>query len=280
MEENSSVERIMKQQKLRRKARRGEILLQRLYKFVRFIFILCFIYFTYRLCNAHYWFINSDVFKVPDSPFVEILGNNIVSREQILNTLADYEIPNKPIYRVNPREITRRIHRLSPIKKVYVRRFWLPVRFVIMVEEVTPAISVSPSENAPDIIAFALSGECIGREFLPFKNDMNTVKVLSYGTNGDDYADWDKDKIIQLYNIALKLEAYSGEDVEYLDLRNPQNAFAKIQSGRIRLGKLDSTLDTRIKRIKTTLPEIKKQNKPLDYLDLAWDESVYFKMKQ
>ena len=161
MEDNYVVQRRIKKEKLRREARRGEILVRRIYKLIRFIFILFIFYSAYRLCNAHYWYLPADTFTAKESKHVEILGNSIVSKEKILNELKTYQIPNKPIYKINPREIEERIEKLTPIRNAYVRRFWLPAKFLIMIEEVTPALIISPNEESPAVAAFALSGELI-----------------------------------------------------------------------------------------------------------------------
>ena len=279
MEENYIVQRRIKKDKLRRQARRGELAVRRIYKIFRFIFVLFIFYAAYRLCNAHYWYVPADTFLVKDSKHVEFLGNSIVSKEKILNELKSYKIPNKPIYKINPREIEERIEKLTPVRNVYVRRFWLPAKFLIMVEEVTPALTISPNEESPAVAAFALSGELITREYLPLNTKFPVVKILSYGGKSDDYDNWDKKKIIMLYDIANAIKEYSNENIEYIDLRNPHNVFVQLNTIKLRIGELDSTVFERIKTIHNILPEVRNIPGKIKYVDLAWKDSKYLKME-
>lgn len=279
MEENYIVQRRIKKEKLRREARRGEIAVRRIYKLIRFIFVLFIFYSAYRLCNAHYWYVPTDTFKSKNNKHVEIIGNSIVSNDKIFNELKKYQIPNKPIYKINPREIEERIEKLTPIKNAYVRRFWLPAKFLIMIEEVTPALIISPNEESPAVAAFALSGELITREYLPLNTKYPVVKILSYGGKRDDYDNWDKEKILNLYNIARAIKDYSNENVEYIDLRNPHNVFAQLDTVKIRIGDLDSKVYERIKSIHNILPEVRNIQGKIKYIDLAWTESKYIKLE-
>ena len=280
MEENYVIQRRIKKEKLRRQARRGEIFVNRLYKFFRFIFILFIFYSAYRLCNAHYWYLPADTFTAKESKHVEILGNSIVTKDKILNELKTHEIPKKPIYKINPREIEEKIEKLTPIRNAYARRFWLPAKFLIMIEEVTPALIISPNEESPAVAAFAMSGELITREYLPLNTKYPVVKVLSYGGKRDDYDNWDKEKILKLYDIANTIKNYSNENVEYIDLRNPHNVFVQLDTVKLRIGELDSTLYERIKAIQNILPEIRNIPGKIKYVDLAWKDSKYLKMEK
>ncbi len=274
-----AVERRIKQQKLRRKVRRGEIAIRRIYKLIRFLLIIGIFYCIYKAAYLHYWYFPSNLYDIPVGERIEFYGNKIVSNEKILNEMRKFPVENKPLYMINPEKMAHKIEQLSPIKRVYIRRYWFPARYAVMVEEVTPAIVISPSEEAPAVAAFALGGEIIGREYLPLKEECDTVKVLSYGTKGDDYENWDVEKIQQLYRLSKELELYSGEKVEYIDLRNPHDIYAKIQSVKLRLGELDVSLFERIKVIQVILPAVKKMTAPVAYVDLSWKVTKYIKME-
>ena len=273
------VQRRIKQQRLRRKARRGEIAIRRIYKLVRFVFIIFIFYATYRIAICHYWFLQSNIYEQNNVKRIEILGNNIVSDKKIINEMKKFPIERKPIYQISPAEIANGIEQLSPIKRAYVRRFWLPARYVVMIEEVTPVITISPSEEAPEIAALAITGELIGREYLPLPNKFNAVKVLTYGTNNDDYENWDEEKISNIYKLARLIEEYSGEKVEYIDLRIKHNAFVKIESAKLKLGEIDVSVFERIKSIHDILPQIKHMTEKIQYIDLSWKDSKYLKME-
>ena len=85
MSNEYAVQRRIKQQKLRRKARRGEIAIRRIYKLIRFSFILFIFYATYRLAICHYWFLPSNIYEKGTGKNLEILGNEIVSDKKIIN---------------------------------------------------------------------------------------------------------------------------------------------------------------------------------------------------
>lgn len=279
MSNEHAVARRMKQQKLRRKARRGEIALRRLYKFIRFILIIAIFYGIHKAAYLHYWYFPSDLYNKPLGERIEILGNKIVPNEKILNEMRKFPVEHKPIYRINPEKMAHGIEQLSPVKRAYIRRFWFPARYVVMIEEVVPAIVIAPSENVPVVAAFAIDGEIISREYLPLKDECNAVKVLSYGTKGDDYEHWDVEKIRQLHKLAKQLELYSGENVEYIDLRNPHDIYAKIDSVKLRLGELDVSLFERIKVVADILPAVKEMTDPVAYIDLSWKVTKYIKMQ-
>lgn len=280
MEEINPVQRRIKHQQLRRKARRGEIALRRLYKFIRFLIILSIFYGVYRFTNLHYWDLPSDIYNNKNYNYVEILGNSLVKDEKILEKMKTVSFKYKKIYQINPATIETEIEKLVPIKRAYVRRYWFPARFVIMVEEVMPAITISPSETAPDIVAFSFDAELIPREYLPLPDNSNAVKILSYGTKGDDYEKWDGEKINSLYKLAKLLEEYSGEKVLYLDMRNPHNVFAQLESVKIRLGEVDVNVFERIKSVRNILPEVKHLEQKVKYIDLSWKKSKYIKLDE
>ena len=273
------IERRIKQHKLRRKARRGEIAVRRFYKCIRFLFILFIFYSLYRVCNTHYWYLPKDIFENPKSSAIEILGNNIVKKEKIIKEIKDNTPIENPLYKIDPSSITQRIETLPPIKRAYIRRYWLPARLVIMIEEVEPAIIVSPTEDTPEIIAFSREGDIIPKEYLPLGNKYKPVRVLSYGTQGDDYEQWDSEKVDKLYQLAKFIKAYSNEEVLYIDLRQPHNVFVQLQNVRIRLGEIDETVFERIKSIQDIMPELKILKENIKYVDLAW-ETKYLKLNK
>lgn len=272
-----SVERRIRQHKLRRKARRGEIAVRRVYKFIRFLFLIFLFYMVYRCAMTHYWYLPQDIYTKNTSKYIEILGNSIVSKEKILNEMKKFPLPNKPIYQINPDKIANEIEQLSPIKRAYIRRYWLPPRLVVMIEEVTPAITIAPTENAPVVAAFAITGEPIGKEYLPLNKNIDVVKILSYGTKGDDYNNWTTEKISDLYKIGKLLEQYTSERNQYIDLRNPHNAYAQMETVKLKLGEIDVSLFERIKSIHDILPEIKHRKLKVKYVDLSWKDTKYIK---
>lgn len=271
------IERRMKQHKLRRKARRGEIAVRRFYKCIRFIFILFIFYVIYRLGNAHYWYLPNDMYENPKKNAIEILGNDIVKKEKIIAQIKDITPKKVPLYKINPANLAKSIEELPPIRRAYIRRYWFPARLVIMVEEVEPALIVSATEDTPEIIAFSTNGEIIPKEYLPLDSKYKPIKILSYGTQGDDYEHWDSEKIETLCKLAYFIKAYANEEIKYIDLRQPHNVFVQLQNVKIRLGEIDDTVFERIKSIQDIMPELKILKENIKYVDLAW-ETKYLKL--
>ena len=48
----------------------------------------------------------------------------------------------------------------------------------------------------------------------------------------------------------------------------------------IRLGEINDTAMSRIKNIGSILPEAKKYNQKIKYIDLRWDDSYYLRLKE
>lgn len=280
MENNSTVKRRIRASQLRRKLNRNYALIRRMYKFLRFVFTIFLFYLAYTILTLPQWYINEEEFFNGEANNVEILGNEIVSRERILSTIREFNITSEPIYKLNPKSMTNKLREITPINNAYIRRYAFPSRLVIMVDEVTPILTISPSESAPDVVAFAITGELIGREFLPLPTHMNTVKVLTYGTQGDDYHDWDKEKVLMLYNLARATEEYAGEEVEYIDIRSPQNAIIKITSAKIKIGEINNSTFETIKEIHNILPAVKQLKNEIKYIDLSWEKTKYLKMEK
>lgn len=280
MTESYSVARRLKQHKLRREARRGKIFFRRLYKLIRFVFVIFIFYAVYRLSATHFWYLPEDITSDKNSQHIEILGNDIVSNKKIKEEIKKCPIAKLPLYKINPEEITKKLEELAPVKRAYIRRFWIPARLVVMVEEETPAIIIAPTENSAPVAAYSTTGKFITREYLPLKNNKNVAKILSYGTQEDDYDNWDLDKITTLYNINDLIEDYAEEEVQYIDLRQPHNVFVQLETVKIRLGELDNSAFERIRAIHDILPQLNEIKENIKYIDLSWKESRYLKLKK
>lgn len=279
MEQNSTIKRRIKASQLRRKLNRNSAFFRKTYKFLRFIFTIYLFYLAYTIFTMPQWYIDEEEFYNGNANNVEILGNEIVSRERIINTIREFNITSDPIYKLNPTLMTNKLREITPINNAYIRRYAFPSRLVVMIDEVTPVLTISPSEIAPDVVAFAITGELIGREFLPLPQQFKTVKILTYGTQGDDYHDWNKEKILMLYNLARATEEYSGEEVEYIDIRTPKNAIIKITSAKIKIGEINNSTFETIKEIHNILPAIKQLKSDVKYIDLSWEKTKYLKME-
>ena len=270
---------LVKKKRRERLIRKGRMKQERFRAFVRFMLSLLFLFGLGYALRCHGWYMDPKAFNYVGGESVAIINNNIVPAHKIMVLLKGSNVPNTPIYMAKTSDIKKNIMKLAPIEDVYIRRYAFPARIQIILKERVPAMLIAPDEKSQPVAFFTTDGKLIGREFLPLKKEYNTIKVLSYGNKGDDYHKWDLKKIKELEKIKNYVEAYSKESVEYIDLRNPEDVFVKINTVNIRLGKLDDSVYKRIERIPSILPQVKMVDSKVKYLDLSWEKVNYLKLQ-
>lgn len=273
-----SAKRRIQKNRMERKVRQSQMWLNRFRILIRLITTILLIFLSYKLLKLPQWYLNKNAFNSLDNPSLEILNNKIVPSYKILTALRKAEVPNTPIYRVETNELKQNIMQLEPVEDVYIRRFWFPARLQINIQERVPIISISPAANVAPIAFFASGGKLIGREYMPIPKSYKTILVLSYGTRGDDYRNWDNDKIKLIEQVAKAVIANSHEGIQYIDLRNSKDVYVKIRTVNIRLGELDDGVFERINRIPSILPQVKTLDKKINYIDLRWKNANYIKL--
>lgn len=271
-------QRRLKQNQMERKVRQSQMWLARLRVFARFFIILIMLAVGYKLLKLPQWYLNKNVFNSMSNNSLEILNNKIVPSYKILSALRRTEVPNTPIYRLETDEIRHNVLQIEPIEDVFVRRFWFPARLQVIVQERVPVLVISPELKVPPIAFFARGGKLIGRDYMPLDKSFKTILVLSYGTRGDDYRNWNNEKVKLLERIAKAVEVSSGEKVEYIDVRIPKDVYVKVKTANIRLGDIDDTVFERIDRIPSILPQVKTLDKKIKYVDLRWKDANYIKL--
>lgn len=254
--------------------------LRRLRALLRLFMVGVLIFAAYKVYKLPQWYLDKNAFSSASNGSLEIIGNKITPKYKIISILRQTPVPQRPIYLFDTKKIEKDIETLEPIKQVYIRRFWFPARIDIIVEERTPLISISPAVDVAPIAFFAQGGTLIGREYLPLDKSFKTILVLTYGTKGDDYRIWDETKIKRIQLLAKTLEYYSGEELKYLDFRNPKDVYAQLPDVKVRLGEMNSTIEDRVKNIASILPQIKSLNKKIKYIDLQWEETQYIKLDE
>ncbi len=226
------------------------------------------------------WYMDKSAFKVYNPANITIVGNKIVPTAKVFKTLNDLNVPNHPVYLFKTGDIRNRIKKLSPVDEVYIRRYAFPAKLTIIVREKVPTVVIAPDEKVNPVAFFTKDGTLVGREYLPLSPQFKTIKVLSYGNKGDDYHKWTKEKIHKIEKIVRYVETYAKEPVLYLDFRNPEDIYVMIKTVKIRLGKLDDTVFTRIERIPSILPQVKLMDSKIKYLDLSWEKVNYLKLDE
>ena len=263
-----------------RKVRKQGIFLIRFRKLCRFLITLVILYFTYRLMFSAKWYLPKDTITSYEIKRIQIVGNKITPTYKIIAAISNIELPHKPIYMINTEEFSNKISALASVKKVYIKRVWAPARIIIYIEESEPILTVAPSKDVAPIAYFSKDGKLVGREYLPLPEGYNPILVLSYGNQNDDYVKWNRDKVLSIEKLAKTIEKASGEKVQYIDMRKPNDIFIKLPSVKVRIGEIDSNTYNRIKDLKSILNKTKDFEKKIKYIDLSWDESKYLKLGQ
>lgn len=263
-----------KERQLRKKKKK----LGQLKNFLRFILFLCLISGIYFFITLPGWYLKPDVFSKPDGETVEIINNKLVPSNFIYNSLKDIQVYNIPIFIMPVAPIKNELKKIPAIKSVYVRRYGFPARIKIIVRERVPMAVIKPDvDKIP--VAFATTDNAIvtNKNFMHLAESDSTLKIIT--KNPEFRKDWTIEKILYINKIAKDIETYSKEKVQYVDMRNPNDVYVKIESTNIRLGVLDSTVFERIKRIYTILPQLNNVDEEIKYVDISWDKVNYLKIK-
>lgn len=266
----------MKYFKQKRRQKRIKTKIFQMHSLLKVIAIVAMLWLCSRLMICKYWYLPQNTFNSYPNKHVRIIGNKITPNEKIIAALKTHPIPRVPIYLLNTTPYEKEIEKLSPVKKAFVRRYWLPTRFEVTIEEEIPVITISPAPNAPEIAAITKKGRVISKEYLPIDSKKyKTYKILTY----DDFKEWTSEEIYHLTILAQRIEDYSGEKLVYLDIRNKNDVFAQVETIKIRIGELNSTLKERIERLSSIMPQIADLKRQTEYLDLRWDNTTYLKKK-
>ncbi len=246
---------------------------------LRALLIALIIFSSYKILCSSKWYYPQKMFISSKNKNVAIVGTYITSPEKVLSIMKKVEIPKRPLYMLDVKGFEDKISEIKTVKSVHIRRYWLPARMQIVIEDKMPVIMIAPNENSKPVAFFVEDGTLLGAELLPKNEKLYPLKVLSTGEQ-DNFVHWKEDKINAILELAEKTKQYSGEDVEYIDYRNPHNVFVKIKSVLIDIGEPDDKAYDRLKSIKTILKNIDKIDKKIEYVDLRWDVTRYIKIKE
>lgn len=268
----------LKVNKIRRQINANKAILLRIKVLIAIIMCFSICFLSYKILKLPQWYISSAKILNADSSVIKLHGNVITPDYKIINIIRQTQIPYVQMFRLNPKDLVENILQLQTIKKVYVRRYWFPARLVIFVEERTPAFVLVPNLDSPPVAALTTDGIILDRDYFPFKTQIKNKKILTYGVRNGQEEVWDKQRVDEVLNLVKMIEGYSNQEVQYLDLRNPNDAYVMLEEYLIRLGEINDTLPSRVKWIATILPEAKKINQKIKYIDLRWEDSRYFRL--
>lgn len=272
-------EHLKKQFQMQRKIRKSKNRINFILAFSRLFLLVFFVFLGYFILNLKYWRLNPMAFSSIKNTSIKIENNYITPSEKILKAIQENEVSTKPIFLMNTDSIKESIMKIPPIQNVYIKRFWLPARLEILVQEREPAITIAPNENVPPIAFYTKDGSLIGRAYLPLAPSFKTVKVLTYGSYAGK-GKMDTEKIKFITTIARDIEQASKEQIEYIDWRNPDDIYVQIPTVKLRLGSVTPlTYPDTLKKINglpSILPKVKILDKKVKYLDLRWQNNIFF----
>ena len=266
--------------KMKRKVANAKRRIRRFRMLLRVGMIIFLLWASYKILNLDGWYLNPDKVMEMDPNTVQIEGNIITPEYKISDIIRTTEMPEEQIFKYSTKPLEESLSTLQSVKRAYVRRFSFPARIFVFTEEREPVFLIAPNDETPPISAVTKDGYYIDREFMPIPSKFKTTKILSYGTGGDDYENWDKKRVDEILKLIKKVETYSKQKVLYLDLRNKNDVYIKLEEVLLRLGTIDETTDSRINRIPTILPKVKEmQEDDIKYIDLRWKDSFYITKK-
>ena len=225
------------------------------------------------------WYLPQDAFTKKDGKTVEIINNNIVPTSIIYDELQDVKVPRVPIFLMSVKPIKKEIFKIPVVKYIYVRRYGFPARIQIIIRERVPVAVIKTDLKNKPVAFFTSDGVLVSnKNYMGLSETKSALKILTNSPKVENF--WTVKKVEEVSNIVKAVESYSGQKVEYVDMKNPNDVYVKIQTTRIRLGMLDSTVYERIKRIYTILPQIGDMGNQVNYIDLRWDKVNYLKLKK
>ncbi len=269
----------VKHKQTERKIRKKRKKLNRLKSFLRSVLLIVLLFVIYEFVKLPQWYLPQDVFKKFDSNKIEIVNNNIVPDAVVYSSLKNIYVPKLPIFLMSVKPIKKELFKIPVIKNIYVRRYGFPARIQIILRERIPVAVIKTDLNAKPVAFFTSDGILIAnKNYMGLSNSKSLLTILTTSSKLDK--NWTVKRVNYIEKIVKAIETYSGEKVSYIDMRNPNDVYVKIEKTSIRLGALDSTVFERIKRIYTILPQIKDMDSRIKYIDLSWDKVNYLKLKK
>lgn len=273
-EGKNSMRRKQKERYIRKKRKR----IKRIKAFLRIVLLAMLLYGAYLFIKIPQWYLKSDAFSKSDQTSIEVINNYIVPKNIIYNSIKDIKVTNKPIFLFGVSEIKKELFKIPVIKNIYVRRYGFPARIQIIIRERIPSVVLKTDVNSMPFAFITTDGVLISNKiYMPLSEAKSPLKIIVKNTA--EAKNWDLKRIDFIEKIVKSVEAYSSEKVQYIDMKDPNDVYVKIESTNIRLGVLDSLVFERIKRIYTILPQISEIDGKVKYVDLSWDRVNYLKLE-
>ena len=271
--------RILKIKKMERRINTFRTMLRRIRVLLALVIIALILLFGFKLLRLPQWYIDSTKLSHADPEVLQIVGNVITPDYKIINLIRQTKLPNVQIFRLDTKELEQNLEQLQTVKKVYVRRYWFPARLQVALDERTIAFLLAPNLETEPMSALTTDGVLLDHDYFPFKTTAKARKLLTYGVHDGVDEVWDKKKVDEILKLIKAIEAYSNQEVQYIDFRNQSDIYIMLQEHLVRFGELNDTSLARAKWIASILPEAKKYKDKLKYIDLRWEDSRYLRLE-
>lgn len=249
--------------------------------FLRALTIALIVFCGYKILTSSKWYYPQGMFESAKNQNLAIVGTYITSKNKVLEVMKRVQIPKRPLYMIDVKAFEDRISEIETVKNVYIRRYWFPARMLIVIEDKMPILMIAPDEKSPPAAFFVEDGTYLSADLFPRDEKIYPLKVLTKGDNpSDNFIYWKEDRLKQLLELCEVAEQYSGEKVEYIDVRDPQDVYIKIKPVLLRIGKLDDNTITKLKSISIILPNLDKIEEKIIYVDLRWNVAKYLKIER
>ena len=268
----------LKVNKIKRQIVGARTFLIRLKLLLSLLLMVGFCFLGLKVLKSSYWYMDLNKLNSADPTVLKIQGNVITPSHKVINMIRQTQIPYTQIFRLDTKELEQNISQLQPVKKVYVRRHWFPARITVALDERTPAFLLTPNLEAQPHSALTTDGVLIDHDYLPLNPSIKVIKLLTYGVKDGVDVVWSKEKVGEILKLVKAFEAYSNQQVQYIDLRNNKDVYIMLQEYLIRFGEINETSFKRVKSIAAILPEAKKIQQKIKYIDLRWEDSSYFRL--
>lgn len=270
----------VKHRQLERKIRKKRKKLNALKAVLRLAVIGLLVFLGYEFCKLPQWYLPQDAFKRQTNEVIEIVNNNIIPTPIIYDLIKDIKVAKLPIFLMSVQPVKKEIFKIPVVKNVYVRRYGFPARIQIIIRERIPIAVIKTDLKNKPVAFFTSDGVLVtNKNYMGLAETDSALKILIKPSRIEK--NWTAKRIDYIRQIVKSVETYSGQKVEYIDMRIPNDVYVKIQTTSIRLGVLDNSVFERIERIYTILPQIGEvNNNQVKYIDLSWDKVNYLKMKK
>lgn len=200
-----------------------------------------------------------------------VSGNHVVTVEQVRGVLANCE--GKLLFRLDPRRLARQVQSLADVRYAFVRRYLLPhPHLVVQVLEEYPWASLASAPDQPPKMVIAESGKLIPISEFPL------VVQPAFKICGPVDIKFSADQVAKWAEWSSSIACQTGETVEYLDMRQPQNICVKTTNLFLKIGMPDTSLGRRIGRLASLMPYLEQFADKLECIDLALDNNIPLKI--